>query len=392
MPRKKILWLCSWYPNRLEPFNGDFIQRHAVAASGCHDIYVIHVAGDSTGSISRVENEILGSAPLTEERIYYPVSRSVAGKVQAHYRFLQLYRQAIRRYIQRFGKPDLVHVHIPMKAGMPGIWVKRTYRVPYIVTEHWGIYNDVAEDKFINRGRFFRYYTRKIFREAAAFISVSRYLGEGVNRLVLPVNFRVIPNTVNTDLFFCRPQKSPVFRFIHVSNMVPLKNAGGILRAFSQLPPGTVAELVMVGDTDPSIRAYAEQLGLPAGSVRFRGEISYRDVAAEMQQAHCLILFSNIENSPCVIGEALCCGLPVIATRVGGIPELVDETNALLVGAGQEKELTGAMLAMLSAKDRYQPAAIAEKAAARFSYQAVGKLLDAVYEEQAEKNTGILSL
>ena len=51
----------------------------------------------------------------------------------------------------------------------------------------------------------------------------------------------------------------------------------------------------------------------------------------EMQQAHSFVLNSNIENAPCVISEALCCGLPVIATRVGGVPEMVDKFNGILV-------------------------------------------------------------
>ena len=44
MQRKKILWLASWYPNRNDPFDGDFIQRHARAAAIDHDIHVIHVS------------------------------------------------------------------------------------------------------------------------------------------------------------------------------------------------------------------------------------------------------------------------------------------------------------------------------------------------------------
>lgn len=379
MPRKKILWLCSWYPNKLEPFNGDFIQRHARAASGFHDIYVIHVAADASGITSRLEREAEGTAPLTEERIYYPVRRSFTGKLAAHYRLLLLYKKAIRRYVQLYGKPDLVHVHIPIKAGIFGIWMKKKYGIPFVLTEHWGIYNDIAEDKFSNRSRAFRHYTRQIFQQAAAFVSVSHFLGEGVKRLVLPVAYRVIPNTVNTELFHYTANRGPVFRFIHVSNMVPLKNAEGILRAFRELSAGQHAELVMVGDTDPAIRSYAAELGLSPGTVQFRGEIPYAEVAAEMQRAHCLVLFSNIENSPCVIGEALCCGLPVIATRVGGIPELVDETNALLVEPGKESELATAMQLMLTQQAIYEREEIAKNAAARFSYETTGKELDTLY-------------
>ncbi|HQV61525.1 MAG TPA: hypothetical protein PLG08_12150, partial [Chitinophagaceae bacterium] len=55
MSRKKILWLCSWYPAKTDPYNGDFIQRHARAAALYNDIYIIHVAGDETGNTKKPE-------------------------------------------------------------------------------------------------------------------------------------------------------------------------------------------------------------------------------------------------------------------------------------------------------------------------------------------------
>jgi glycosyltransferase involved in cell wall biosynthesis len=99
----------------------------------------------------------------------------------------------------------------------------------------------------------------------------------------------------------------------------------------------------MVGDREPAICEFAAGIAAIPGSIEFTGEIAYEEVAKAMQQADCLLLFSHIENSPCVIGEALCCGLPVIASRVGGIPELIDEQNGILVPAADETALLNAM-------------------------------------------------
>ena len=141
---------------------------------------------------------------------------------------------------------------------------------------------------------------------------------------------------------------------------------------------GGNAELVMVGDTDPSIRDFAKQLGFK-NEVKFKGEIPYRHVASEMQEADALILFSNIENSPCVIGEALCCGLPVIATSVGGIPELVDQHNSILVHPENEDELVAAMKKMKDGYLAFNKQTIALNAEQRFSYQIIGKKFDDLY-------------
>ena len=380
MARKKILWLCSWYPGKLEPFNGDFIQRHAAAAALYNDIYVIHVWGDATGKIEKTEKQINQSEGLSEHIVYYKRSSSFLGKIKSHYRWLALSRQAVRRYIVENGKPNLVHVHIPMKAGIMGIWVKRKYKIPYVVTEHWGIYNDLEVHNYKSKSTPFKRYTKMIFDKAIAFISVSKYLGEGVNRLVTKKKYEVVPNVTDTGLFYYREKQISSFRFIHVSNMVSLKNAEGILRAFKLLlQQKSNATLVMIGDTGVAIRNFAKSIGLTETHLSFRGEIPYEQVAAEMQQSDCLVLFSNIENSPCVIGEALCCGLPVIATGVGGIPELVNENNSLLVEPKGEESLAAAMQEMMTNYGGYNRKKIAEDAMGKFSYPVVGKKLDDIY-------------
>jgi len=163
--------------------------------------------------------------------------------------------------------------------------------------------------------------------------------------------------------------------------MVALKNAEGILRAFAKLHVHhNNTELIMVGDTDPAIRQYAAKFQIADGAISFRGEVPYEQVAKEMQQAHCLVLFSNIENSPCVIGEAFCCDLPVIATNVGGIPELVNTSNSVLVQPGDEAELMEAMLEVMQSYAHFDRKSIAADAAERFSPDIIGKQINSVYE------------
>jgi glycosyltransferase involved in cell wall biosynthesis len=381
MHQKKILWLCSWYPGKTEPFNGDFIQRQAMAAALYNDIYVIHAAGDASGLIKKTIIEINKQGNLTEQIIYFKRSSSAPGRFIAHYRLLILYRKAIRKYVDEYGKPDLVHVHIPVKAGILGLWMKRKFGIPYVVTEHWGIYNDVEKLNYAGKSRGFKYYTKKIFSNAAKFISVSRYLAEGVNRMVLKKGYEILPNVANTGLFSYKEKKNPVFRFIHVSNMVPLKNAEGILRAFKLFAEkaGNV-QLVIVGDTDPAIRHYAAGLGLSDKNVFFHGEVPYEQVATEMKQSDCLVLFSNIENSPCVISEAFCCGLPVIGTDVGGIPELINESNGILIEPKDEAALATAMLKMMNGYLNYNHKKIAEDAQNKFSYDIIGKKMGEIYD------------
>jgi glycosyltransferase involved in cell wall biosynthesis len=381
MKRKKILWLCSWYPGKTAPFNGDFIQRHARAAAIFDDIYVIHIIGDDSGIIKQKERLIIESPGLTEHIVYYPKSKSFPGRLLSGFKWLFIYKQAIRRYIITYGKPDVVHVTIPVKAGIPGIWMKKRYSIPLVVTEHYGIYNDFTGDEsFIKRSPFFKTITKRTIRQADKFISASKYLAEGVNRLVMPKEYEIVLNAVDSDLFFYKAKDHSIFRFIHVSNMVGLKNVEGILEAYKLfIQNGGIAELVLVGGDDALIKRKARELELPGNLIIFRGEVPYDRVASEMQQSDCLILFSNIENSPCVIGEALCCGLPVIATEVGGIPELLDAAFSLLVKPKDTEQLADAMHKMMKKSDKIKREKVAADAKNKFSYPVIGKKLSEIY-------------
>ena len=110
-----------------------------------------------------------------------------------------------------------------------------------------------------------------------------------------------------------------------------------------------------------------------------KGEINYSEVAVELQQADALLMFSRFENSPCTIIEALCCGLPVIATSVGGIPELIDESNGLLITSEDNAALSGAMENLRMNYALYNRKKIAEHARGRFSYTVIGKKMDTIY-------------
>ena len=94
--------------------------------------------------------------------------------------------------------------------------------------------------------------------------------------------------------------------------------------------------MVVVGPIDSELIQMTDMLNL-ASLVAYTGEITYAEVASQMQRASALVMFSRHENFPCVIIEALCCGLPCIATNVGGVPEAVDNKNGIVVESENER-------------------------------------------------------
>jgi glycosyltransferase involved in cell wall biosynthesis len=380
MQRKKILWLVSWFPNKKDRFDGDFIQRHARAAAIYHDVHVIFVTDDDIDQ--SIEEEWNYATGLAEQVIYFKRKEGIAARYRKQVIWKKSFQNAVKKYIEKNGLPDCVHVHVPWKAGLIALWLKKKYGKEFIVTEHWGIYNKTVEDNFYTRSRFFQTLLKRIFSEAKCFVSVSKFLAKGIEGIVGRRANYIIPNVVDTTLFFYKEEKYSKFTFIHVSNMVPLKKVDAILDAFKLFleETGANAQMILIGNRDNNYPCYAEGLRLLNHSVFFMGEIQYTEVAKEMQRSHCFILNSTMENSPCVIGEAFCCGLPVIATAVGGVPELIDHSNGMLIPSGDVHSLVNAMKEVWTNYFQFNPQQIAEDASKKFSYSTIAANLYELYD------------
>lgn len=388
---KQILWLTSWYPNPQDRMNGDFIQRHARAVSLYCRVTVLHVEKMKPGfSSDKILSESNQSPQLTEHSLLYRIGSPVPiyRNLLSYCRFLRIFKEQIKSYIRLQGLPDLVHVQVPFKAGLLALWIRKKYGIPYVVTEHWAIYNEVAPDRYAGRSFLFKYFTRRIFKKASLFLPVSRDLGEAVRSRVAPVAFSVIPNTVDTRLFqYCPEKKDASFTFLHVSTMTYQKNTEAILGAFARflkIHPGS--RLILTGSPGERLKILAQKLGIPGPSIRFTGLVAYPEVAALMQQAHALVLFSRYENLPCVILEAFCCGLPVIASDVGGIPEIITPENGYLVASEDEPALLQRMLDLFACYQQFNPALIARMGAATYGYAAIGRQFSNFYQQVLEKN------
>ena len=386
------LWLTSWYPNKLDAMNGDFIQRHARAVSLCANVTVIHAEPDFTHSMKGVVS-ITEAKNLKEIITYYPVSKNnlIISRFITGMRYKKIMKAQVKKYIRENGLPGIVHVHVPMKAGIIALWLKKKYAIPFVVTEHWAIYNNEATDKFSSRNFLFKSYTKKILNECSLFLPVSDHLGKAVNRIVTKVAGKPIPNVADTHLFFYKKKNDAdtnIFTFIHVSTMKFQKNPRGIIKAFSLfIKENTFSKLVMVGENFEAIAAYATDLKIPAENIEFTGLLSYPEVAQKMKNSDAFILLSRFENLPCVIIEALCCGLPVISTNVGGIAELINESNGLLIKSEDENALLESMKKMYSSYSNIDRENISAEAISKYNYETIGKEICGVYEEVIKAGT-----
>lgn len=382
---KYILYLPSWYPNKLDLFTGDFIQRHAKALSIFSHVHVFFIVRDTEKKITRsIKIEEYDTGNLKETIIYYSgitTSMKILDRLLSVRKYNRIFKDYFLEHINRNGFPLAVHVHVPYKAGLIALWLKRKYGIEYYVTEHWTGYDLNSHDNYLSRPASFRYIIKKVFKEAKCIMPVSNDLGKKISKIIPGVNIKIIPNVVDTKLFFYKGDKIDKFQFAHYTSLqMGQKNTIGLINALAELRKSPVEwNCIIYGPVDPVIVKMISTFGL-SNYVICLGEVSYTEVASILRSSSAFISFSNFENQPCSILEALCCGLPVIATNVGGVPELISESNGLLVQAGNESELLQAMGKMISTNKSYNREEIARQAKEKYSYESVGKMLLAIYQ------------
>jgi glycosyltransferase involved in cell wall biosynthesis len=216
----QTLWLASWYPNRVDPFNGDFVQRHALALAGRVPVTVIHVAkvggaahagaaGPGVTALGAVDAEgpfetVTRRGLLTERISYFrspATGRALWDKLVSQVRAFRAYRRAFRSYVLENGRPDLVHVHVCMNAGLFALYLRWTRRIPFVVTEHFSAYVKGSPEDFYTRPFLYRFLNRLILERAVAVHSVSQFLLTHIEKIARLKQTAVIPNAVDTALF-----------------------------------------------------------------------------------------------------------------------------------------------------------------------------------------------
>ncbi|MDZ7846020.1 MAG: glycosyltransferase family 4 protein [Owenweeksia sp.] len=158
--------------------------------------------------------------------------------------------------------------------------------------------------------------------------------------------------------FYHKAYQSNCFTFLHISTLEEgSKNITGLLKGASLLHrQGRSFLLKIGGDGDlEALRKKINEAGLPFEKVELVPEKPIKGIAALMRQCHSLLMYSHFETQSCTILEALCSGRPVVSSAVGGIPEILDKSNGILVKPNQPEALARGMAQMMDSYRGVQP-------------------------------------
>jgi len=198
-----------------------------------------------------------------------------------------------------------------------------------------------------------------------------------------------LPNALDTRIFKPEPPLRREPWLLHASGFAPQKRFPDILSSFAivvKRRPDAVLQIAGDGIGRPEMESLAREL-LSNASFRFHGFLSKSQLAELMRRSRGFIFPSEFETFGCVLMEAMACGCPVLTTRVGGIPAVVRESEGLFVEVGDIDAIAKGMLHLLEGTHGVDVEHVSRETRARFSREAVGRILHEEHLAAAEANS-----
>jgi teichuronic acid biosynthesis glycosyltransferase TuaC len=390
----KVLVLAHEYPHALNPTVGCFVHEQVKALLKHCEVVVVSPMSLWSPIMRRLKTDWAyyaakpGKTEFEGIEVYRPRFMRIPGKravpLQGFSMYLAL-RGLFERLKETFGF-DLIHAHTICTDGFAAARLGRRVGVPVVCTIHGSDIN-----VYPHRTKFTRVVTQQAIRSVDALITVSAALKERTLALETPKReIRVIPNGVDLQQFAPRdtslsrselglPQDKRII--VYASRLAKAKGLSFLLAAFKMvLERESECLLVLVGDghyRQPLVREAAE-MGLQ-DDVVFAGHRPHAEVVKWMNAGNLVVLPSLTEGAPLQVYEALACGKPLIASRVGGIPEIIiSDDYGLLVPPANSEALAEALLCGL--RKEWKPRQIREYST-RYSWESVANQLADLYAE-----------
>jgi L-malate glycosyltransferase len=284
---------------------------------------------------------------------------------------------------------EILHVHYAIPHATTAFLAREMLRpehaIKVITTLHG---TDIT---LVGQESSFYAITKFSIERSDAVTAVSAYLRDETYRAFgcVSCDLQVIPNFVNLQEYHPGPDGSrgslaPADHKVitHISNFREVKRVKDVVRVFARIRRAMPATLVMIGDGPERVDAENEARELQvAGDVRFLGRLD--SVASLLQESDLFLLPSQTESFGLAALEAMACGSPVVASRAGGLPEVVDDgVNGILEPVGSVEAMGRRAVELLRDPARHASMREAALAKAReFSADRIVPMYEALYQD-----------
>lgn len=293
----------------------------------------------------------------------------------------KLLQKLFERVVREHGMPDLLYSHYLFNSYL-ALGLKEKYHLPLVAIEHWSQLNrDILS-----------YYATWLGRETYAKCDVVISVSESLRQRLLQYfqqDSSVVHNMVDSE--FCRGlsegSRNNKVRFVSTGSLIHRKGYDLLIKAFERLKlPNDKWELSIIGDGEErtNLQTQIDRAGL-VGNIYLMGKKDKPEIIEILLKSDVFVLPSRNENFSVAVLEALCMGMPVIASICGGIRECIDSTNGLLFPVEDIDSLSKAIQVMYTDYSKYDRKRIAMDSRARFSPEVIARQLTEVFEKTVQK-------
>ncbi len=298
----------------------------------------------------------------------------------AYFRFLSLTRK---------NNYDVIHYFFGLPTAFLSLLPGKHRKTPYFVSlrgsdvpnyDRWNSKLQLAH-------QILKPLTKKIWENASQIIAVTNSLKKTALKMAPDQDIIVTPNGVES--IFCKDitginKNINQLKLISVARLIKRKGIQDILKALEELKDPTISLLVVgTGNYENELKKMCKNFSL-SNTVTFYGFSSPKELLMLYHKCDVFILPSLAEAFGNVFAEAMACSLPIIGSSIGGIPDLVDTENGILVEPGNIDEIKNAILKMkVSKKMRTRMAeANRKKILERYSWGKIAKMHLSVYQRK----------
>jgi L-malate glycosyltransferase len=286
--------------------------------------------------------------------------------------------------VAEFYSLDLLHVHYAIPHSVSALLARqmlasRGIHLPFITTLHG---TDIT---LVGLDRSYLPITKFGIEQSDGVTAISTYLRNRTHEAFhIDSEIEVIRNFVNCDVYVRNPELVAAMRprfaepatankpqerlLVHLSNFRPVKRIQDVVQVFARVAKAMPARLMLIGDgPDRSVAEYLARENNVQDRIHFVGKQD--NVYELLPLADLMLMPSEMESFGLAALEAMACSVPTIATRVGGVPELIqDGHNGLLFNVGDVESMSTAAIALLSNPSRLEAMAKAGRKTAQDNF------------------------
>lgn len=381
----KVLVIPSWYSTERNEIAGVFVREQckALIQSGINvdvlfaDLDFFNILNPSSWFKSSFSLES-GVPVFRMKGFSFPKRNLFLSQL-----WCNLYVKCFGLYQEKHAKPDLIHAHSYF-AGMVAMAIKQKYGIAYVLTEH--------HSGFVNHSLpvWHHQIIKEVLDNANCIIALNNKLKDNLLENTQQ-EIKVIPNLIDTSVFkYKEKSANTVFKLLSIGFLIKRKGYELLIEALSQIKNDKLVEfdieLTIIGEGTE--RKHLENLINKfdlSQTVKLIGIVEHEKLIDFLYKADLFVSASFAETQGVAISQALCVGLPVISTAVGGLQDIIVADNGLLVPPGDVKSLANAIVRIITNYKDYNKKAISEKARNEFDPSVITEKLIAIYSNISSK-------